>query len=130
MLHGERCWEDLGPRQVGSGPFRGVTEAVGGAHHLGTIRYSPGSGGHPPAHRVNAAGASIGMPEVAFPITLILPGRDETALCFKKHPRPYQREMRYPNYGSTGEDPGRISQNRKVNKKYNNGPLTLISCVR
>lgn len=75
-------------------------------------------------------GTSAETPEVAFPITLILPGRDETALCFKEHPRPYQREMRYPNYGSTGEDSGRISQHRKVNKKYNNGPLTLISCVR
>lgn len=96
----------------------------------GVFRSSHGSEEHPPSHRVNAAGMSTGMPEVAFPITLILPGRDETALCFKQHPRPYQREMRYPNYGSTGEDPGCISQHRKVNKKYNNGPLTLISCVR
>lgn len=119
-----RIWE------VVLGPFGEVTEAGGGPHHLGVFRSSPGSEEHPPSHRVNAAGMSTGMPEVAFPITLILPGRDETALCFKQHPRPYQREMRYPNYGSTGEDPGCISQHRKVNKKYNNGPLTLISCVR
>lgn len=119
-----RIWE------VVLGPFGEVTEAGGGPHHLGVFRSSPGSEEHSPSHRVNAAGMSTGMPEVAFPITLILPGRDETALCFKQHPRPYQREMRYPNYGSTGEDPGCISQHRKVNKKYNNGPLTLISCVR
>lgn len=122
--------EDLAPRQVVSGPFREVTEAVGGVHHLGAIRYSPGPGEHPPAHRVNTVGASAMTPEAAFPIMFILPGRHETALCLKQHPRPYQGEMRYPNYGSTGEDPGRISQHRKVNKKYNNGPLTLISCVR
>lgn len=95
-----------------------------------TWKLSGCSGEHPPAHTVNVAGASAGMPEVAFLITLTLPGRDETALCFKEHPQPYQQEMRYPNYGRTGENPGRISQHRKVNKKYNNGPLTLISCVR
>lgn len=58
--------EDLAPRQVGSGPFREVTKAVGGAHHLEAIRYSPGSGGHPPAHRVNTADTSTETPEVAF----------------------------------------------------------------
>lgn len=65
-----------------------------------------------------------------LPNHALLPGRDAAALCFKQHPQPYQQEMRYPNYGSTGEDPGRISQHRKVNKKSNNRPLTLISSVR
>lgn len=109
--------EDLALSQVGSGIFRKATQAVGDKHHLGAIRYSPGSGGYPPVHRANVVTVSTGMPEVVLLITLILLGRDETALCFKEHPRPYQREMRYPNYGSTGEDPGRISQHRKVNKK-------------
>lgn len=82
--------EYLVPRQVGSGPFREITEAVGGAHHLRAIRYCPG--GHSPVHRANVAGMSAGMPEVAFLITFTLPGRDETTLRFKEHPRPYQRD--------------------------------------
>lgn len=78
--------EDLALKQVGLGPFREVTEAVGGAPHLG-----PDSGGHSPAHGGGVEGTSTGTPEVVFPITLILPGRDETALCFKEHPDPISK---------------------------------------
>lgn len=82
--------EYLATMQVGSGLFGKITEAVGGAHCLGAIRY--GAGGHLPVHRASVAGMSARMPEVALLITFILPGRDETTLCFKEHPQPYQRD--------------------------------------
>lgn len=83
--------EDVAPRQGGLGPFREVTEAVGGAPHVEALRQSPGSGGHSAAHRGGVEGTSTGTPEVVFPLTLILPGRDETALCFKEHPDPISK---------------------------------------
>ncbi|KAL2301874.1 hypothetical protein Nmel_011275 [Mimus melanotis] len=72
--------EDLALRHVGLGPFREVTEAVGDAPDLGGLRSSPDPGGHSSAHRGSVESTSTGTPEVVFPITLILPGRDETAL--------------------------------------------------
>lgn len=77
--------EDLVPRQGGLGP-------LGRSLRLREVSLTRGSrscsdyGGHSPAHHT-----STGTPEVVFPITLFLPGRDETALCFKEHPDPISK---------------------------------------